>query len=478
MASFPNIRANRVNAQTVSANFFQGSNADISNIICDNLSAGTITSGSGIFNGNVVINSTTQSTSSTTGALVVAGGVGIGKNLNINGNLGITGYINIYNTLDANCLLGNTGSIVTSGGVTITKSLYVGGSECINGNLGVTGNANINGNLGVTGNANINGNLGVTGNANINGNLGVTGNANINGNLGVTGNANINGNLGVTGTINGAYLRFDNNSTFTYSINDNDDGTLGNYNTAMGYHALFENINGNNNTAIGYFAGATGSTGYKNVFVGSLAGTTGFLGTTGSVCVGYQSGAYTTGNFNTFLGYQTGYTGTNIYTGSNLTCIGKNAYPSAIGTSNEINLGNDDIGVLRCKVTTITAISDTRDKSDIEEIPVGIDLINQIQPSRFKWDRRDWYESGVSDGTKKADNWTPGFIAQQLDTVQTVNNAEYLNLVYKSNPERWEATPGNLLPVVIKALQDLSKENNELKARVDVLENKMISLNL
>ena len=40
---------------------------------------------------------------------------------------------------------------------------------------------------------------------------------------------------------------------------------------------------------------------------------------------------------------------------------------------------------------------------------------------------------------------TAGFIAQELDEAQTTGNAEWLNLVLKDNPEKWEATPGNLL---------------------------------
>ena len=40
---------------------------------------------------------------------------------------------------------------------------------------------------------------------------------------------------------------------------------------------------------------------------------------------------------------------------------------------------------------------------------------------------------------------TAGFIAQELDEAQTVENADWLNLVLKDNPEKLEATYGNLL---------------------------------
>jgi hypothetical protein len=41
--------------------------------------------------------------------------------------------------------------------------------------------------------------------------------------------------------------------------------------------------------------------------------------------------------------------------------------------------------------------------------------------------------------------------------------------VLKDNPGKWEATPGNLLPVMVKAIQDLKKEKDELKSEFDEL---------
>jgi hypothetical protein len=263
-------------------------------------------------------------------------------------------------------------------------------------------------------------------------------------------------------------------------------GTIGSCNTMLGYYSGQYN-NGDAHTFVGYNSGTTGSVGntgnvcigYQsgmnelgnyNSSVGYEAGMTGYLGNTGNICIGYQSGQYSIGNFNTFVGYQAGYTGTTLYTGDNLTCIGQNAYPSYPTISNEITLGNAYVDKLRCAVGTITTLSDMRDKKDIEPIIVGIEFINQLQPSKYRWDRRDWYMDGISDGSKKKNDFSSGFIAQQLDEVQTNNNAEYLNLVYKSNPEKLEINSTNLLPVIIKALQDLSAENADLKARIAILE--------
>jgi hypothetical protein len=49
------------------------------------------------------------------------------------------------------------------------------------------------------------------------------------------------------------------------------------------------------------------------------------------------------------------------------------------------------------------------------------------------------------------------------------DDSERLRLTLRDNPDRLEATPGRLLPIMIKAIQELSAENAELKARLDNL---------
>ena len=277
---------------------------------------------------------------------------------------------------------------------------------------------------------------------------------------------------------------YNNTAVGHYSLRDNTTGnentavgnwsltslTTGIKNTAIGSASLASNTSGHNNTAVGYISLNHNSTGYSNTGLGSYSlylNTTGYENTTVGL---YSLGSNTTGNFNTGLGYHAGY---NISTGNNLTCLGYDAQPTSGTATNQITLGNNQVTSLRCNVTTITSLSDARDKKNIKDLNIGLDFLMNVKPRLFNWDKREWYDYNVSDGSKIQETPTAGFIAQEFDEVQITQNAEWLNLVLKDNPEKLEATPGNLLPIMVKAIQELKIENDELRNKNDNLEEKL-----
>jgi len=172
-----------------------------------------------------------------------------------------------------------------------------------------------------------------------------------------------------------------------------------------------------------------------------------------NVASGYQALINnTTGTYNTALGFQAGY---NIETGSNNTCIGYNAIPTSPTAIGEITLGDVNTTALRCHIGSITTISDSRDKKDIVELNAGLDFVQKLKPVSFTWNMRDGGKVGIPD---------TGFIAQDLKQVQIDTGITIPGLVYESNPEKLEASYGKLLPILVKAIQDLKKEVDELKA--------------
>jgi len=199
---------------------------------------------------------------------------------------------------------------------------------------------------------------------------------------------------------------------------------------------LGANTVGINNVAIGNAALDVNTTGISNVAIGSDA-----------------LGSNTIASGNTAVGSLAGNT---LTTGVNNTCLGNNAQASAATVTGEFTLGNADIVNLRCADTTISTLSDRRDKTNIKDLPYGVTFIQALRPVQFDWATRDGSRKGRKDF---------GFIAQELDQVEeTFDCREYTRLVHKDNPEIWEADPMKTYPILVKAVQELSE-------RVAFLEN-------
>lgn len=250
--------------------------------------------------------------------------------------------------------------------------------------------------------------------------------------------------------------------------------TSGYQNSAFGEGSLVFNITGYQNTAIGCYTLFENQTGWHNTAVGFDALKNNYTGWQ-NTAIGHHSLLSNTGNYNTAIGYNSGST---VTTGSNLTLIGIDANPTSPTATDQITLGNQFVTSLRCNVTTITSLSDRRDKSNIKELSVGLDFITKLKPRQFNWDRREWYKDGISDGSRMNEVPTAGFIAQELDSAQTRAGADWLSLVLKDNPEKWEATPGNLLPVMVKAIQELNEKCEKLHAENEKLKNDLEQLNV
>jgi hypothetical protein len=158
-------------------------------------------------------------------------------------------------------------------------------------------------------------------------------------------------------------------------------------------------------------------------------------------------------NYNTIIGHLSQPLSTGL---QNCTVIGYAAEASITNATNEITLGNSSITALRCNVTSISSLSDARDKANIEPISNASAFIKDLKPVKFDWNRRD----GV-----KAKKHDLGFLAQDLDEAQSKHGIqEHLDIVYKSNPEALEASYGKLLPILVQALKEQQEEIEKLKS--------------
>jgi len=259
--------------------------------------------------------------------------------------------------------------------------------------------------------------------------------------------------------------------------------TYSNYNILLG-RSTFSRKAGSENVAIGRnVMSDNGKNVLNNIAIGSYSMRVSSQAIH-NTCVGDSSGRrITSGDNNTFIGSQTGYDSTNgTTTGSNNTLLGYGANASSNSVSNEITLGDSNITSLRCAVTSITSLSDERDKSEIKDLEYGLTFIDALQPREFVWDNRPETRTVVSldensvpledeNGeqiTETQEFYSSnkgkkdfGFIAQE---VRELDN-DTLRLVYTENEEKLELSYGKLVPILVKAIQELKEEVEILKSQ-------------
>jgi hypothetical protein len=225
--------------------------------------------------------------------------------------------------------------------------------------------------------------------------------------------------------------------------------SLAGFNTAFGYKTLWNTVAGDNNVAIGHNAVATNVSGSYNTAVGSetLNASTGNLNT----AIGFGS-LYGTdsGTNNTAIGARSGFgpggTGANT-TGSNNSFVGNEAVGSSPTVSNQVTLGNSSITSLRCQVA-LTVLSDERDKIRRGDLP-GLDFVLALDTFLAEWNKRD--------GSKNAPGTFASLSAQNLLAAQKKLGLDF-GLVSEDNPDKLEATYERMIPMLVKAIQELSNK--------------------
>lgn len=230
--------------------------------------------------------------------------------------------------------------------------------------------------------------------------------------------------------------------------------TCGGENMAIGFASLYLNTTGSFNTAIGGFAMYGNTTGCRNTAIGLAA-----LRSTRNnenVAIGFNTLFNTLGGCNTAIGASAGYGMTN---GCNNTLIGWSASAQTATSCNTITLGNSSISCIRAQVTTISALSDQRDKTNVQDLPLGLQFILDLRPVKFTWNMRDGGKVGVDD---------TGFIAQEVLSVEDKYDVgQYLDMVGRENPDKLEVKPGKLIPILVRAIQELNEkveaQNNIIK---------------
>jgi hypothetical protein len=226
--------------------------------------------------------------------------------------------------------------------------------------------------------------------------------------------------------------------------------TTGSYNTALGRQALVSNTTASNNTAVGYQAGYSNTTANSNTFLGYQAG----LNVTGNgnTLLGFGAGAaISTGTNNIVLGSFSGNSGIDIRTANNYIVFANGAANGdwkAYSNSTNWYQNNNS--------SSWATTSDARIKENVKNIENGLAIITALRPVEF-----DYIISKQH---------TEGFIAQEYEQILpnqiTSENATSEDLKALTNGEPIKSIQQNLVPYLVKAIQELKAEVDSLKQQL------------
>jgi len=294
-----------------------------------------------------------------------------------------------------------------------------------------------------------------------------------------TGNYSLRNNT--TGSYNTAtgYLVLGQNTTGSYNIASGpyalNSNRTGNYNIASGYQALYSNTTGSYNIASGDSALYSNTTGSYNLASGDSAlysNTTGYNNTAyGTIALSNN----TTGYNNTAIGYSAG-PKKKIF--KNTTAVGYNAIPLA---NNQVRIGNRKVTSIGGQVGW-TSFSDARIKTNIKENVPGLAFINLLRPVTYHFNMakenellgiKNSDEDNSDNDIEKID--FTGFLAQEVDKAAQKIKYDFSG-VDKSGDIMGLRYNEFVVPLV-KAVQELSKQNADLQNQINELKSMITSGN-
>jgi hypothetical protein len=236
--------------------------------------------------------------------------------------------------------------------------------------------------------------------------------------------------------------------------------TTGGNNVANGFQALRANTTGHSNTADGYQALLANTTGTNNVANGlqTLSGNT--TGINNSANGASALIANTTGSYNVAHGTGALFSNTtgsgNIAFGS-LTSAGTYA-PVFDPTTEDNRLVAGHTSITNAYVQVAwTVVSDERDKTSFAPVPHGLDFVNALKPTEYQF--KSGGREGPADGITRY-----GFLAQDILALEGDSPV----LVDNEDPESLKLKESNLIPILVKAVQELTAEIETLKAQLEL----------
>jgi len=270
---------------------------------------------------------------------------------------------------------------------------------------------------------------------------------------------------------------FDNVANGSFSLTSN---TTGNRNVANGSSSLYDNTTGYDNVANGKESLTFNTTGYENVANGSQSLYFNYTGNNNVANGSYSLYNNTIGNFNTAIGNTAGANLPNNV--NNVTCLGSDTGWNTT-TSNQINIGNHSVTSIGGQVNWGT-YSDKRIKTDVKENVPGLAFIKQLTPVTYHLDIKKQYELAMNGKKDESADYPEkydiekitqtGFLAQDVEAAAKSVGYDFNGVEAPKNGEGlYKLRYAEFVVPLVQAVKELSKENEELKARLKALEDKV-----
>ena len=269
--------------------------------------------------------------------------------------------------------------------------------------------------------------------------------------------------------------------------------TIGDFNTAVGHNALLAHVGGDGNVAVGsnallVYNGNTNEGNNTAIGFDSLKDCN--TGQQNSAIGTYSGQNITSGGLNTMLGWNAGATLTD---GGNNICIGESSNVSASGATGQIAIGKgvsctgDNKITVGISANTATldldgsdtswaaASSDERLKENIEASSAGLAFINDLNPVTYNWKRAKDVEPNMPQYKESEEpvlghqygEKLHGFIAQEVKEAIDSHTeiADGFKMWKMKDDGTQTVADGNLIPILVKAVQELSAKVTELENR-------------
>jgi len=121
-----------------------------------------------------------------------------------------------------------------------------------------------------------------------------------------------------------------------------------------------------------------------------------------------------------------------------------------------------------------TSTSDQRLKENIEDLDLGLDFINKLQPKKYNWTTEIiTTDDGEEIVTRQdiADMDMFGFMAQDVLAIDDLDNDITYGIArHNEEEDTYDLSYENMIAPLVKAVQELSAKNDELESRLAALE--------